>query len=88
MTLQNPATGGTVAVLFDGELAATPETVRAVVALDASGRNELALLNTTGPLAAGIAGGVALIAGLILLLRKPRPAEPGPAEPSRHLAAG
>ena len=88
MTLQNPATGGTVAVLFNGELAATPATVKAVVALDSSGRNELALLNTTIPVAAGIAGAVALIAGIFLLARKPRRAQPGPAEPSRHLAAG
>jgi hypothetical protein len=88
MTLRNPATGGTVAVLFDGDLRATPDTVRAVVALDSSGRSELALLNTTVPLAAGIAGAAALIAGIFLLLRKPRQDEPGPAEPSRHLAAG
>lgn len=88
MTLRNPATGGTVAVLFDGDLAAIPATVKAVVALDASGRNELALLNTTVPVAAGVAGAVALIAGIFLLVRKPRRAQPGPAEPSRHLAAG
>jgi hypothetical protein len=88
MTLRNPATGGTVAVLFDGDLRATPDTVKAVVDLDSSGRTELALLNTIVPLAAGIAGAVALVAGILLLVRKPRKAQPGPAEPSRHLAAG
>jgi hypothetical protein len=62
--------------------------VRAVVKLDSSGRTELALLNTIIPLAAGIAGAVALVAGILLLVRKPRQDEPGPAEPSRHLAAG
>jgi hypothetical protein len=88
MTLRNPATGGTVAVLFDGDLRATPETVRAVVKLDSSGRTELKLLDTIVPVAAGIVGAVALVAGILLLVRKPRPAQPGPAEPSRHLAAG
>ena len=88
MTLRNPANGGTVAVLFDGDLRATPDTVKAVVDLDSSGRTELALLNTIIPLAAGIAGAVALVAGILLLVRKRRRAQPGPAEPSRHLAAG
>ena len=88
MTLRNPATGGTVAVLFDGDLVATPETVKAVVALDSSGRTELSLLEVIIPVAAGIAGAAALIAGIFLLVRKPRRAQPGPAEPSRHLAAG
>jgi len=75
-------------VLFDGDLRATPDTVKAVVALDSSGRTELALLNTIIPLAAGIAGAVALVAGILLLVRKRRQAQPGPAEASRHLAAG
>ena len=88
MTLRNPATGGTVAVLFDGDLRATPDTVKAVVDLDSSGRTELRLLDTIIPLAAGIVGAVALAAGILLLVRKPRQGQPGPAEPSRHLAAG
>jgi Porin PorA len=81
VTLQNPATGATVAVLFNGDLVATPATVTEVVSLDSSGRNELSLLDTIIPLAAGIVGGVALIAGVILLLRKPRQdhQNPGPA---------
>ncbi len=70
--LQNPATGGTVAVLFDGDLVATPATVTEVVNLDSSGRTELSLLNTIILIAAGIAGALALIAGLVLLVRKPR----------------
>src|SRR5580704_11624101 len=72
VTLQNPATGGTVAVLFDGDLVATPATVTEVVSLDSSGRTELAWLDTFGPIAAGIVGAVALIAGIILLVRRPR----------------
>ena len=41
------------------------------MALDTSGRNKLTLIETTLPLVLGIAGAVALIAG-ILLARKPR----------------
>src|SRR5580704_559742 len=72
VTLRNPATGGTVAVLFDGDLVATQATVTEVVGLDSSGRTELAWLGTFGPLTAGIAGALALIAGIVLLVRKPR----------------
>jgi hypothetical protein len=62
--------------------------VKAVVGLDSSGRTELKLLDTIIPLAAGIVGAVALVAVILLLVRKPRQSQPGPAEPSRHLAAG
>jgi hypothetical protein len=80
VTLQDPATGGTAAVLYNGDLVATPATVTEVVNLDSSGRTELSLLNTILPVAAGIVGAVALVAGIVLLVRKPRknaPAEPG-----------
>ena len=70
MTLQNPADGATVAVLFDGDLVATPATVTAVVHLDSSGRTELSLLTTIIPLAAGILGAMALVAGVFLLVRR------------------
>jgi len=49
-----------------------PATVTEVVNLDSSGRTELSLLNTIVPIAAGIAGALSLIAGLVLLVRKPR----------------
>ena len=71
LTLHNPDTGAAALVLFDADLIATPASVRQIVGLDSSGRNELALLETTLPLALGIAGGVALLAG-IFLARKPR----------------
>lgn len=86
VTLRNPATGGTVAVLFDGDLAATPATVTEVVGLDSSGRTELAWLDTFGPVTAGIAGGVALIAGIVLLARRP-PRDPRNAQRSSSRAA-
>jgi hypothetical protein len=74
VTLKNPATGATAAVLYDGDLVATPATVSEVVNLDSSGRTELSLLDTILPLIAGIAGALALIAGIVLLVRKPRKA--------------
>ncbi|MGH3264247.1 MAG: DUF3068 domain-containing protein, partial [Trebonia sp.] len=75
LTLRNPTSGATAMTLFDADLVATPASVRQIVALDGSGRSELALLETILPLALGIGGGVALIAG-ILLGRKPRAASP------------
>jgi hypothetical protein len=71
LTLHNPDTGAAALVLFDADLIATPASVRQIVGLDSSGRNQLTLLETTLPLALGIAGGVALLAG-IFLGRKPR----------------
>ncbi len=86
VTLRNPATGGTVAVLFDGDLVATPATVTQVAGLDSSGRTELAWLDTFGPLTAGIAGALALIAGIVLLVRGPR-RDPNKAQRSSSRAA-
>ncbi len=59
-------------MLFDGDLVATPATVTEAVNLDSSGRTELALLNTIIPIAPGIAGAMALIAGIVLLVRRPQ----------------
>jgi hypothetical protein len=72
VTLQNPANGATVAVLFDGDRVATPATVTEVTGLDSSGRTELSWLGTIGPVIAGIAGALALAGGLVLLVRRPR----------------
>ena len=71
MTLQNPADGATVAVLFDGDLATTPATVQHVVNLDSSARTKLSLLTTIIPLAAGILGAMALAARIFLAVHKP-----------------
>jgi Porin PorA len=69
VTLHNPDTGAQALVLYDADLKATPATVSHTVALDSSGRSELALIETTLPLVFGIAGGVALLAGAFLVLR-------------------
>ena len=70
VTLHNPDTGAQALVLYDADLKATPATVSQTVALDSSGRNEITLLETTLPLVFGIAGGVALLAGAFLALRR------------------
>ncbi len=75
-------------MLFDGDLAATPGTVKAIVDLDSGARTKLSLIDTIIPVAAGIAGVVALAAGIFLRVRKRRQDQPRPAERSRHLAAG
>jgi len=71
LALRNPGTGVQALLLFDADLITPPATVSAVVALDNSGRNKLHLIETILPLVLGIAGGVALLAG-ILLARRPR----------------
>jgi hypothetical protein len=70
-TLHNPDTGAVALTLFDADLKVTPASLHEIAGLDNNGRNELALLETILPLALGIAGGVALLAG-IFLSRKPR----------------
>ena len=61
-------------MLFDGDLQATPASVKQIVKLDSDGRNKLSLLGTILPIVLGILGAAALIAG-ILLARKPREEE-------------
>jgi len=72
--LQDPATGAQTTVLFDGDLQATPASVKQIVKLDSDGRNKLSLLGTILPIVLGILGAAALIAGIILA-RKPREEE-------------
>jgi hypothetical protein len=82
-TLRTSATAAPALVGFDADLIATPASVTQIVALDSSGRSELTLLETTLPLALGIAGGVALLAGVVLSRRAredmaPLPRQDGP----------
>jgi hypothetical protein len=73
VTLHNPATGAEALMLYNADLAVTPASLSQIVALDSSGRSELTLLDSTLPIVLGAAGGVALVAG-ILLSRKRRDA--------------
>jgi hypothetical protein len=69
VTIQD-ATGAHRLLLFDGVLATTPPSIRAAVALDNTGRSELTLLRVIIPLACGLAGIVALVAGILLARRR------------------
>jgi hypothetical protein len=73
VTLRGPGAGGRALVLYDADLTVTPASLSQIVALDSGGRSEITLVETTLPLVFGIAGGVALLAGAFLALRrKPR----------------
>ena len=65
-TLRTSATAPPALVGLNADLIATPASVSQIVGLDRNGRNELTLIQTTLPLAGGIAGGVALLAGIFL----------------------
>ena len=84
--LQDPATGAQTTVLFDGDLQATPASVKQIVKLDSDGRNKLSLLGTILPIVLGILSAVALIAG-IFLARKPRVEEVALATPESAVDA-
>ena len=70
-TLRTSASAAPALVGLDANLIATPASVSQIVGLDRNGRSELTLMETTLPLVLGIAGGVALLAG-IFLSRRPR----------------
>lgn len=64
------ATGAQRLLLFDGSLTMTPQSVRSVVSLDQTGRNEFAWLEITIPLICAVAGIVLLIVGIVLARRR------------------
>ena len=66
VTLRDPATRAVAKVLYDADLAVTPQTLKTVTALDSSGRDELALLTTILPITFGVAGAIALAGGIFL----------------------
>ena len=70
--------GGTEGVtLLDGTLNFTPEAITTIAGQVSAGKSQVDLITRTLPIALGIAGAAALIAGLILLLRAPaRPVAP------------
>jgi hypothetical protein len=69
-TLRASATAPPALVGLNADLIATPASVTQIVGLDRNGRSELTLIDTTLPLAGGIAGGVALLAGIFLRRRR------------------
>jgi hypothetical protein len=69
--LEDPATGAQTTVLYDGDLQATPASVRAMVRLDAAERDKISLLRIVLPIALGVLGAAALVAGIVLG-RRPR----------------
>ncbi len=73
MSLRNPSTGAQALLLFDADLKVTPASLTDIVKLDTNGRNELSLLKVVLPLVLGVAGVIALAAGLVLGRRR-RPA--------------
>jgi hypothetical protein len=70
-TLRTSASAAPALVGLNADLIATPASVSQIVSLDRTGRSEITLLETILPLVLGIAGGIALLAG-ILLSRRPR----------------
>ena len=73
-------------LLFDGNLVMTPASVSTAVALDSTGRTQLAWLEVIGPLIAVVAGIVALVAGIVLVRRRgDRPEQARAEEPEPAL---
>jgi hypothetical protein len=80
VTLRDPASGATAALLYDADLIATPATVAHTTALDSGGRDELALVETILPIVFGIVGAVALAGGIFLARPRRRPSATGEAD--------
>jgi hypothetical protein len=66
-TLQDPATGGTALVLFNGTLTTTPQSVAAAVNTSRHYDTEISALETIGPLAGVLVGLLLLVLGILLI---------------------
>jgi hypothetical protein len=66
-TLQDPATGGTALVLFNGTLTSTPQSVAAAVNTSRHYDTEISALETIGPLAGVLVGLLLLVLGILLI---------------------
>ena len=71
LALRDPSGSRQVLLLFDANLAATPDSVDSLVAIDNSQLTRIGLVRTLLPLVTGIAGLVLLIVGIVLF-RRPR----------------
>lgn len=68
ITLQD-STGAQRLVLLDGTLKFTPQSIQTVVNIDNSARTKIQLLEVILPLLAGVLGLIALVTGIVLVLR-------------------
>lgn len=69
ITLQD-STGTQRLVVLDGTLNFTPQSIQTVVSLDNSARTKIALLTVILPLVLGVLGLIALVTGIVLVLRR------------------
>jgi hypothetical protein len=67
-TLEDPSTGSAVLTLFAGTLTSTPRTVQADVNTASSADTEIAIVQSIGPLVAGLVAIVLLVLGVLLLI--------------------
>ena len=81
------AAGAQRLVLFDADMIMTPQSVRSTVQLDQPGSRDIGLIRTTIPLASGLTGIAALIAGIILA-RKGRDDQPDHPDTAMPESAG
>jgi hypothetical protein len=67
-TLENPSTGATVLTLFSGTLTSTSGSIRAAVNTANSADTEISIVQSIGPLVAGLVAIVLLVLGVLLLI--------------------
>jgi hypothetical protein len=72
-TLVNPATGATALTLFNGTLTSTPGTVQAAVNTASSSDTEISIVQSIGPLIAGLVAIVLLVLGVVLMVNSEGP---------------
>jgi hypothetical protein len=66
-TLQNPSTGGTALVLFNGTLTTTPQSIADAVNTAKSDDALISAVQTIGPLVGGLVGILLLVLGILLI---------------------
>ena len=87
LTLRDPSGSRQLLVLFNANLAATPDSVDSLVALDNSQLSKMSLVRTLLPLVTGILGVIALIVGIVLARRARKDDEVGASTADSELAA-
>ncbi len=71
-TLENTSTGTTALTLFSGTLTSTPATVQAAVSTASSYDTEISIVQSIGPLVAGLVAIVLLVLGVLLIASEGR----------------